>query len=132
MMTLFCAASDQRRKKASSEPNCRAALKVLVEVDAHHLVGRQKAVGDALLEAVAVDRLAEVMDAGNLFGFLGRRRQTDVSGAGEIGQDLAPGRIFSGAAAVAFVDDNEVEEVRRELFVDVLFLLGARHGLVER
>src|SRR5262249_32571790 len=36
------------------------ALEVFVEVDTDHLVVRQKAVVDALLERVGVDRLAEV------------------------------------------------------------------------
>jgi hypothetical protein len=38
----------------------------------------------------------------------------------EVVEDLAPGGVFGGAAAVAFVDDDQVEEVGRELLVDVL------------
>ena len=33
---------------------------------------------------------------------------------------------------MAFVDDDEVEKIRRELLVDVALFLGAAHGLVER
>lgn len=32
---------------------------------------------------------------------------------------------------MAFVDDDQIEKVGRELFVDVLFLVGACNGLVE-
>ena len=42
------------------------ALDVDVDVDLDHLVGREEAVLDALLERVGVDRLAEVVDVGNV------------------------------------------------------------------
>jgi hypothetical protein len=42
-----------------------------------------------------------------------------------------PGRVFVGAAAMARVDNDEIEEVRRELLEDVVFFLCARDGLVE-
>ena len=64
-------------------------------------------------------------------GLLGRGGQADLCGAGEVFQHLAPGRVLGGAAAVAFVHDDQVEEVGRELAVDVLPFLGARDALVE-
>ena len=67
------------------------AVKVLVEVDADDLVGREEAVGDALLERVGVDRVAEVLDVGDVLGFLGRGGQADLRGGGEVLEDLAPG-----------------------------------------
>ena len=51
--------------------------------------------------------------------------------AAEVVEDLAPGRILGGAAAVALVDHDQVEEVGRELSVDVPELLGAGDALVE-
>ncbi len=58
------------------------ALQVLVDVDAHDLVGREEAVVDALAQRVGVDRLAEVVDVGDVLGFLGRGGQADLGGAG--------------------------------------------------
>ena len=63
---------------------------------------------------------------------LRRRGQADLRGGGEVIEDLAPGGVFGGASSVALVDDDEVEEVGRELLVDVAGLLGAGDGLVER
>ena len=87
------------------------ALQVAVKVDSYDFVRRKKAVFDALLEGVAVHRLAKVGDAGNLFGFFGRCREADVGGTGEVFENLAPGRVFCCAAPVAFVNDHQIEEV---------------------
>ncbi|MNQ58901.1 hypothetical protein D3C85_731200 [compost metagenome] len=67
------------------------ALQVFVEVDAHHFVGGEKAVFDALLQGVAVNRLTEVSDAGNLFSFLRCGGEADVGSAGEVVEDFTPG-----------------------------------------
>jgi hypothetical protein len=56
------------------------AVEILVEPDAHHLVGREKAVGDALPQGIGVERVAEVMDVGNVAGFLGRGGEADLGG----------------------------------------------------
>ncbi len=50
----------------------------------------------------------------------------------KVPQDFAPCTVFCRAASVAFVDHNEIEEVWRELFVDVLDVLVARHRLIQR
>jgi hypothetical protein len=55
-----------------------------------------------------------------------------MGGAGEVIEYLAPRRVFGGAAAMAFVDDDQVEEIRRELLVDVLFFFVAGDRLIER
>jgi len=67
------------------------ALQVLVEVDTHHFVGGEEAVFDTLLQGVAVHRLTEVGDAGNLFGLLRCSGQANMGGAGEVVENLAPG-----------------------------------------
>ena len=107
------------------------AVEVLVEADPHDLVGREEAVVDALPEGVGVDGLAEVVDVGDVLGFLRRGGEADLGGRREVFENLAPGGIFGGAAAMALVDDDQIEEVRRELLVDVLLFLGAGDGLVE-
>ena len=107
------------------------AGQVLVEVDADDLVGGKEAVVDALLERVGVDRVAEVVDVGDVLVSLRRGGQADLRGGGEVLENLSPGGVFGGAAAVALVDDDQVEEVGRELLVDVAGLLGAGDGLVE-
>jgi hypothetical protein len=72
------------------------------------LVGGEKAVADALFEGVGEDRLAEVVDVGDVLGLLGRGGQPDLGGGREVLQDLAPGGVLGGAAAVALVDDNHL------------------------
>ena len=104
---------------------------VPVEADANHLVGCEEAIGDALAQRVGVNRFAEVFDVGDLLGFLGRGGKADLRRRGEIFQDLPPRRIIGGTAPVTLVHDDEIEEIRRELLVDVLVLLGAGDGLVE-
>jgi hypothetical protein len=46
-------------------------------------------------------------------------------------QDLAPGRVFACAAAMALVDDDQVEEAGGELAVELLPLFRSRDRLIE-
>ena len=116
----------------SSLPLLRpVAFDVAVDVDLDHLVGREEAVVDALLQRVGVDRLAEVVDVGDVLRLLRRGGQADLRGAGEVLEDLAPGRVLGRAAAVALVDDDQVEEAGRELAEELLPLLRAGDRLVE-
>ncbi|MNF66855.1 hypothetical protein D3C84_486540 [compost metagenome] len=108
------------------------ALQVFIEVDTHYFVGGEKAVFDALLQGVAVNRLTEVSDAGYFFGFLWCGGKADMGGAGEVFEDFTPGGILGGAATVAFVDHDQVEEVAGELLVDVHLFISAGDGLIER
>ena len=102
------------------------ALDVAVDVDLDDLVRREEAVVDALLQRVGVDRLAEVVDVRDVLRLLRRRRHADLRGGREVLEDLAPGGILGRAAAVALVDDDQVEEVRRELPEELLAILRAR------
>ena len=67
------------------------AGQVLVEVVADDLVGREKAVFDALPQRVGVNRLTEVIDVGDVFCLLRRGGQPDLRCAGEVFKDFAPG-----------------------------------------
>ena len=91
------------------------ALHVAIDMDLDDLVGRQKPVADPLLQRIGVHRRAEVIDVGNVSGFLGRGGQADLRGRREVLQNLPPGRILGGAATMALVDDDEIEEAGREL-----------------
>jgi hypothetical protein len=101
------------------------AVHVDVQVDADDLVRGQEAVADALPQRVGVDRRAEVVDVGDVLGLLGRGGQADLRGGAEVVEDLAPGGVFGGAAAVALVDDDQVEEVGRQLAKELLPVVGA-------
>ena len=107
------------------------AVQIPVKPDPDHLIGRQKAVRDALPQGVAVEGLAEVVDVGYLLGFLGGGRHPDLGSRGEVFEHLAPGGIVRGAAPVTLVHEDQIEEVRGELPVDFLLLLGPGHGLIE-
>ena len=90
---------------------------VLVERrgDLLHLERRQEAVVDAVLERVDVDRLAEVGVGVDVVLALGRGGQAELHGGREVVEDAAPVAFVVRAAAMALVDDDEVEEVRRIL-----------------
>jgi hypothetical protein len=83
--------------------------------DLLHLERRQEAVVDAVLERVDVDRLAEVGVGVHVVLALGRGGQAELHGGREVVQDAAPVALVVRAAAMALVDDDEVEEVRRIL-----------------
>ena len=55
------------------------------------------------------------MDVGDVFRLLRRGGEADLGGGGEVFENLAPGGILGRAAAVALVDDDEVEEVRARI-----------------
>ena len=71
------------------------------------------------------------MDVGNVTGFLGCGGQADLCGRGEVFQDFPPGRILGGAAAVAFVDHDQVEEAGREFTENLLVFLRPGDRLIE-
>jgi hypothetical protein len=50
----------------------------------------------------------------------------------EVSEDVAPSGVFIGAAPVALVHHDEVEEVGAELLVDVGRSCNAADGLVQR
>ena len=104
-----------------------------IHIDMHldDLVGCKEAVMDTLLERVGVNRCAEIMDIGDIFGFLGRGGEADLRGVREVFEDFAPSRILGSAAAMAFVDDDQVEEAGRKLAEQLLPLLRASDGLIE-
>ena len=65
------------------------------------------------------------------FGFLRRRGEADLGRGGEIFENLAPGGILGGAATVALVNDDQIEEAGRELPEQLLALLRPGDGLVK-
>ena len=105
---------------------------VLVQIDPDHLVRSEVAVLDALPQAVCVDRTPEVLDVRDILGLFRRGCQADLGRGAEVVEDLSPSRILGRAATMAFVDDDEVEEIRRELLVDIPLFLDAGYRLVQR
>ena len=65
------------------------------------------------------------------FGLLRRGRKADLGSAGEIFENFAPGRIVGGAATMTLVDDDQVEEARREFPEELLAFLRPGDGLVK-
>ena len=107
------------------------AFDVAVDMDPDHLVGRQEAVADALFERVGEHRLAEIVDVGDVFRLFRRGGEADLGCRAEIFENFAPGRIFGGAAAMAFVDHDKVEKAGRKLAEEFLPLLRPGDRLVE-
>ncbi len=107
------------------------SVDVFVDIDTDHFIGGEEAVLDALLQTVGVNGLAEVVDIGDVLRFLGRRRHAELNGAGKIIEDLPPGGIIGGAAPVALVDDDHVEEIRGDVPEYLVCLVLSRNRLIE-
>ena len=99
--------------------------------DAMHAVGREEAVVDALPQAVRVDRVAEVAVGVAVVVAQRRGGHAELVGGLEVLEDLAPVALVAGAAAVALVDDDQVEEVGREFPVQAGAALVLGDGLVD-
>ena len=107
------------------------AFHVFVDVHFYDLVGCEETVADALFERVGVDGVAEVIDVGNVFGFLRGSSETDLCGTCEVVEDLAPCGVFGCAASMALVDHDHIEEVGGQFLEKFLSLFGACDRLVE-
>ena len=77
------------------------------------LEGGQEAVVDAVLEGVDVERVAEVGVGVGVLGALGGGGEAQLHGRGEVFKDAPPVALVVGSAAVALVDDDQVEVVPR-------------------
>ena len=86
----------------------------------------QEAVVDALLEAVGVERVAEVEVRVAVFVAQRGGGHAELVGGLKPFKDFTPVGIFFRAAAMALVHDDEVKEVSRE------FLVQPRPALVFR
>ena len=87
------------------------AFQIFVEVVADDFVGCEEAVINSLFELVGVNGLAEVGNVRSVFGFLRGGREADLDGVGKVVENFTPSGVFGGAASVALVDYDEVEEV---------------------
>ncbi len=72
---------------------------------------REKAVIDALPQRVDIDRLAEVGVGVRVLLALRGCGQPELNSGSEVFHDAAPIAFVIGPAAMAFVDDDEIEEV---------------------
>ena len=57
---------------------------------------RKEAVVNAFPQAVCIDRLAKIINIGDIARFLGRRRHADLGAVGKVFQDLAPVAVLLG------------------------------------
>src|SRR5919112_2690538 len=91
----------------------------------------QETVLDALLQAVLIDGVSEVAVGSLVVGAQGGGCHAELVGGLEVLQDLTPVALVPGAPPVAFVYDDQIEEVRRELPVESRTPLVLRDGLVD-
>ena len=75
--------------------------------------GGEEAVVDAFFEGVDEDGVAEVFVGVGVVLALGGGGEAELDGRGEVFEDAAPRAFVLGAAAMTFVDDDEVEEIGR-------------------
>ena len=92
-------------------------IDILVECRGNllHAEGREEAVVDAFLERVDVNRLAEIGVGVGVVLALRCRGEAELHGGSEVIEDAAPVALVVCAAAMALVDDDEIEEVGRIL-----------------
>ena len=92
----------------------------------------QEAVSDALRQAVFIKRIAEIVVGVDVILSPRRRCHPDLGRRLEPLEDLPPIAVVPGAAPMAFVDDDEIEEIPRILSVEAGAVLVTRDGLVDR
>ncbi len=93
---------------------------------AMHAIGCEKAVFDALPQAVFVDRIAEVKVSVAIIVTQRRRGHAELIRRFEVFENRAPRTVIARAAAMALVHDYKVEEIRRECLEQSIapFVLG--------
>ena len=74
---------------------------------------RQKSIVDAVLERVNIDRIAEVGVGVHIVLAPWRGGETELHGGREVVEDSAPVALVVRPAAMALVDDDEVEKIWR-------------------
>ena len=67
-----------------------------VSGDIDDLEGSKKAVVNALLQAIGIDRLSEIAQVGNILGFLGRGSHANLNGIREVLQNPPPAAFLLG------------------------------------
>ena len=90
-----------------------------------------QALRDTLLQRVGVDRLAKISDIGSIFGFLRCGSQAKLDGTFKIFKDFLPGRVLIGAAAMTFIDHDQVKEVSFDGPEYLVFFVGACECLIQ-
>jgi hypothetical protein len=71
------------------------------------------------------------VDVGDVLRLSRRSGEADLGGGRKVIEDLPPRRILRSAAAMALIDDDQVEELRRQLSIELLPLLRAGDGLIK-
>src|SRR5690606_8735628 len=86
---------------------------------------REKAILDSLAQAVGVDRVAEVFVAVARFLAQWRGRHAELHGGREVIEYRTPVAVVAAGASMAFVDDDQIEEVRPVL-AEYVFVGGGQ------
>ena len=105
---------------------------IVVGDDTMHAEGGEKSVINALGEAVFVDRIAEVRVGVDVVLSAWCCGHADLGCGLEPLQDLAPVAVVAGAAPMALVDDDEIEEVLRVLPIETRPTFVAGDALIGR
>ncbi len=98
--------------------------------DSVNTIGGKKTVLNSLPQTVLIYRIAEIHICIPVFFAHGRGGQTELTGRGEVFENFPPVGLCSRAAAMAFVYDNEIEEVGGELFIEAGAISILGDGLV--
>jgi hypothetical protein len=92
----------------------------------------QEAVSDALRQAVLIKRIAEIVVGVDVVLPPRRRCHPDLGRRLEPLENFPPVAVVSRATPMAFVDDDEIEEIARILSVEAGTVLATREALLRK
>ena len=99
--------------------------------DVNDFKRRKEAVFNALFEAVCIDGFTKIAEIGNILCFLRRGGHADLCCRFEIIKDPPPAALLFGRAAVAFVHDDKIKEIRCKQFAEMFLVIVAHKLLIK-
>ena len=83
-------------------------------------------------QAVCIDRFAKVAEVGDILGFLGGSRHTDLRGGLKILQNSAPATFLFRRTSVTLINNDEIKEIRCKQFAEMFLIVLAYQLLIQR
>ena len=93
------------------------AVSVNVKLESNHFVWGKKAVCYSLFEGVAIDGFAEILDVRTKRRLFRSGREAYLCGWTKVFQHLVPATFFSKRTTMAFINNNQIEEIPRQILV---------------
>ena len=92
-----------------------------ISCNVYNLKRRKETIFNTFLQAICVNRLTKITDAGLVLCFLWRGSHTQLNCTIKVFQNFTPVAIIFGTSTMALVNDNHIKEPRLKQFLIVLF-----------